>query len=146
MDACPGLRICLSDGGGYAGYGAGRMDRGWEHVPETRRLAANLPSQYLNRFYYDCIVYAEQSLRFLIDSVGIDRVVFGTDWPSTWRRTGPSPGSSPWRPLPQTRRTPSCGKTSKTCGRVIITASPLLGRSQWHLSVMTSCMHTALLL
>ena len=81
MDACPDLRICLSHGGGFACYGAGRMDRGWERIPEADRLAALPPSQYLNRFYYDSIVYTEQSLRFLIDSVGVERVVFGTDWP-----------------------------------------------------------------
>ena len=81
MDACPDLRICLSHGGGFACYGAGRMDRGWERIPSSDRRAAQPPSAYLNRFYYDCIVYTEQSLRFLIDSVGIDRVVFGTDWP-----------------------------------------------------------------
>ena len=27
------------------------------------------------------IVYTESALRFLIDTVGADRVVFGTDWP-----------------------------------------------------------------
>ena len=81
IDAFPDLRICLSHGGGFACYGAGRMDRGWERIPEADRLAAQPPSKYLNRFYYDCIVYTEQSLRFLIDSVGIERVVFGTDWP-----------------------------------------------------------------
>jgi aminocarboxymuconate-semialdehyde decarboxylase len=27
------------------------------------------------------IVYTESALRFLIDTVGVDRVVFGTDWP-----------------------------------------------------------------
>ncbi len=81
MDACPDLRICLSHGGGYACYGVGRMDRGWQRIPETDRLAAEPPSAYLDRFYYDCIVYTEQSLRYLIDAVGIDRVVFGTDWP-----------------------------------------------------------------
>ena len=81
MDACPDLRICLSHGGGYACYGAGRMDRGWQRTPEADRHSAQSPSAYLSRFYYDCIVYTEQSLRYLIDSVGIDRVVFGTDWP-----------------------------------------------------------------
>ena len=81
MDACPDLRICLSHGGGYACYGVGRMDRGWQRIPEPERLASQPPSAYLNRFYYDCIVYTEQSLRYLIDAVGIDRVVFGTDWP-----------------------------------------------------------------
>ena len=39
------------------------------------------PSAYLRRFYYDCIVYDERALRYLIDTVGVDRVVFGTDWP-----------------------------------------------------------------
>lgn len=81
MDACPNLRICLSHGGGFACYGAGRMDRGWERIPPADRLASMPPSKYLDRFYYDCIVYTEQSLRFLIDSVGIERVLFGTDWP-----------------------------------------------------------------
>jgi aminocarboxymuconate-semialdehyde decarboxylase len=35
----------------------------------------------LRRFYYDYIVYTEKALRYLIDTVGVDRVVFGTDWP-----------------------------------------------------------------
>jgi aminocarboxymuconate-semialdehyde decarboxylase len=26
-------------------------------------------------------VYTEPALRYLIDTVGVDRVVFGTDWP-----------------------------------------------------------------
>ena len=81
MDACPDLKVCLCHGGGFACYGAGRMDRGWERIPPSERLAALPPSQYLSRFYYDCIVYNEPALRFLIDSVGIDRVLFGTDWP-----------------------------------------------------------------
>jgi aminocarboxymuconate-semialdehyde decarboxylase len=40
------------------------------------------PSNYLNRFYYDCLTHSEAALRMLIDMVGIDRVVFGTDWPA----------------------------------------------------------------
>ncbi len=81
MDACPDLKICFSHGGGYTCYGIGRMDRGWQGIPQANRLTSQPPSAYLRRFYYDCIVYTERSLRFLIDSVGIERVVFGTDWP-----------------------------------------------------------------
>ena len=36
MDACPGLKVCLAHGGGYACFGAGRMDRGWQVRPEAR--------------------------------------------------------------------------------------------------------------
>ena len=80
MDACPNLKVCLCHGGGYTCFGIGRMDRGWQVRREARTIDQP-PSAYLNRFYYDCLTHSEQALRYLIDSVGIDRVVFGTDWP-----------------------------------------------------------------
>jgi aminocarboxymuconate-semialdehyde decarboxylase len=81
MDECPNLKICLSHGGGYTCYGIGRMDRGWQVRSEARAHVDRPPSAYLRHFYYDCIVYTEPALRYLIDTVGVDRVVFGTDWP-----------------------------------------------------------------
>ena len=81
MDACPDLKVCLCHGGGYTCYGIGRMDRGWQVRQEARANIQQPPSAYLDRFYYDCLTHSEEALRFLIDSVGIDRVVFGTDWP-----------------------------------------------------------------
>jgi aminocarboxymuconate-semialdehyde decarboxylase len=81
LDECPNLKIVLGHGGGYTCYGIGRMDRGWKVRSEARTHIAKPPSAYLRNFYYDCIVYTEQALRFLIDTVGADRVVFGTDWP-----------------------------------------------------------------
>jgi len=82
MDACPDLKICLAHGGGYTCFGAGRMDRGWQVRSEARVNIEQPPSSYLNKFYYDCLTHSEDALRFLIDTVGIDRVVFGTDWPA----------------------------------------------------------------
>lgn len=58
------------------------MDRGWLVRPEARVNISNPPSTYLRRFYYDCITHSEPALRMLIDTVGADRVVFGTDWPA----------------------------------------------------------------
>jgi aminocarboxymuconate-semialdehyde decarboxylase len=81
MDECPGLKICLGHGGGYTCYGIGRLDRGWQVRSEARVNITQPPSAYLRRFYYDSIVYTEPALRFLIDTVGVDRVLFGTDWP-----------------------------------------------------------------
>jgi aminocarboxymuconate-semialdehyde decarboxylase len=81
MDAHPDLKIVLGHGGGYTCYGIGRMDHGWQVRSEAREHIAQPPSAYLRKFYYDCIVYTEPALRFLIDTVGVDRVVFGTDWP-----------------------------------------------------------------
>ena len=81
MDACPDLKVCLAHGGGFACYGAGRMDRGWQVRSEARVNNHLPPSAYLGRFWYDCLTHDENALRFLIDAAGIDRVVFGTDWP-----------------------------------------------------------------
>ncbi len=82
MDKCPDLKICLAHGGGYACFGIGRMDRGWQVRPEARVNIDQPPSAYLRRFYYDCLTHSEPALRYLIDSVGVDRIVFGTDWPA----------------------------------------------------------------
>ncbi len=81
MDKHPNLRVCLSHGGGYVCYGIGRMDRGWQVRSEAREHIDRLPSEYLNRFYYDCLTHDERALRMLIDLVGVDRVLFGSDWP-----------------------------------------------------------------
>ena len=81
MDEFPNLKICLGHGGGYTCYGIGRLDHAWQVRSEARAHIAKPPSAYLRRFFYDCIVYTEPALRFLIDTVGVDRVLFGTDWP-----------------------------------------------------------------
>ena len=87
MDRYPDLKICLGHAGGYAPFGVARMDKTWRAAdPEVPEFAdARLPkppSEYLNRFYYDSCTYTEETLRFLIDAVGIDRVVLGTDYPA----------------------------------------------------------------
>jgi aminocarboxymuconate-semialdehyde decarboxylase len=82
MDKCPDLKVCLAHGGGYTCFGIGRMDRGWQVRAEARAYIQQPPSAYLSKFYYDCLTHSEAALRMLIDTVGIDRVVFGTDWPA----------------------------------------------------------------
>ena len=81
MDKCPDLKVCFAHGGGYACFGVGRMDRGWQVRSEARVHIQQPPSAYLKRFYYDCLTHSEPALRYLIDVVGADRVVLGTDWP-----------------------------------------------------------------
>jgi aminocarboxymuconate-semialdehyde decarboxylase len=81
MDKYPNLKVCLCHGGGYTCFGIGRMDRGWQVRSEARVNIQQPPSAYLNKFYYGCLTQSEPALRYLIGSVGIDKVVFGTDWP-----------------------------------------------------------------
>jgi aminocarboxymuconate-semialdehyde decarboxylase len=85
MDQCPDLKICLAHGGGYTCFGIGRMDRGWQVRSEARVGIDTPPSAYLRKFYYDCLTHSEPALRLLLDTVGADRVVLGTDWPADMR-------------------------------------------------------------
>ncbi|HEV8439197.1 MAG TPA: amidohydrolase family protein [Methylomirabilota bacterium] len=89
LDACPDLKVCIAHGGGPACFGMGRLDRGWQVRAEARQHIQKPPSTYQRRLYYDCVVGSEAALRLLIDSVGIDRVVLGSDWPFV--RWDPSP-------------------------------------------------------
>jgi aminocarboxymuconate-semialdehyde decarboxylase len=91
LDACPNLKVCIAHGGGPACYAMGRLDRGWQGRPETRGGATQPPSAYQRRLYYDTVVGSEKALRFLLDEVGADRVVLGSDWPFV-----------PWHPSPVT--------------------------------------------
>jgi aminocarboxymuconate-semialdehyde decarboxylase len=81
LDACPDLKVCIAHGGGPACFGMGRLDHGWQVRTEARERIQKPPSAYQRRLYYDCVVNSEANLRFLLDSVGADRVVLGSDWP-----------------------------------------------------------------
>jgi aminocarboxymuconate-semialdehyde decarboxylase len=82
MDRHPGLTVCLGHAGGYVPYAVDRLDKGWSAFPDSRGATLDRPSTYLRRFYYDTVTYTDRNLRFLVDMVGADRVVFGTDWPA----------------------------------------------------------------
>ena len=82
MDKYPGLTVCLAHAGGYVPYAVDRMDKGWQARPNLRGRTLDRPSTYVGRFYYDTVTYTDRNLRFLVDVVGAERVVFGTDWPA----------------------------------------------------------------
>ena len=48
---------------------------------ESREAITFPPSTYLRRFWYDTITHASTPLSFLVDLVGSDRVMFGSDLP-----------------------------------------------------------------
>jgi aminocarboxymuconate-semialdehyde decarboxylase len=79
MDRHPQLNITLPHAGGALPILMGRIDAGWTVRPETRRLAQK-PSSYLRRFNYDTISHSGPVLDFLIQNIGIDRLVLGSDY------------------------------------------------------------------
>jgi aminocarboxymuconate-semialdehyde decarboxylase len=80
LDRHPRLRICAAHGGGYLPYAIGRSDHGFGVRPEARGCR-EAPSRYLGRLWYDTVVFRPESVRTLIDQVGLSQVVAGTDYP-----------------------------------------------------------------
>jgi len=75
------LRICFAHGGGSFAFWVGRMDNAWHARNDIVGTSAYEPSHYLSRFYVDSVVFDERSLRLLVDTVGADRVMVGSDYP-----------------------------------------------------------------
>jgi len=73
------LEICLPHAGGAFPYLIGRLNHGWKVRQECKALKKP-PSSYLRRFTYDTISHAPESLRYLIDLVGADHVMMGSDY------------------------------------------------------------------
>jgi aminocarboxymuconate-semialdehyde decarboxylase len=81
LDRLPDLRLCLAHGGGYATFAIGRFDHGKRVRPEAKHLQA-LPSDLLKRFHVDALVHSEHAVRYLVDVMGVERVVLGSDFPA----------------------------------------------------------------
>ncbi|MFJ9120242.1 amidohydrolase family protein [Streptomyces sp. NPDC102394] len=88
LDRFPGLKLVAAHGGGYLPTYAGRSDHAWR-VREDARGCAEPPSAYLRRMWFDALVYTPRALRHLVEEVGADRVVLGTDHPFDMGVTDP---------------------------------------------------------
>jgi aminocarboxymuconate-semialdehyde decarboxylase len=88
LDRHPGLRLLAAHGGGFLPTYIGRSDHAWSQRPDARGCARP-PSSYLRRIWYDALVYSPQALRHLVEVVGSDKVVLGTDYPFDMGITDP---------------------------------------------------------
>ncbi len=75
------LKICFAHGGGSFAWVLGRVDNAWKHRDIVRRDCPRPPSEYARRFHVDAITFDPRALGLLIDVMGIDRVMLGSDYP-----------------------------------------------------------------
>ena len=78
LDKFPELDIVLPHSGGCFPYIVGRIEhsiaKGASNIELKRPFR-----DYVRRFHYDTLAYYPETLRFMIELVGSDRVVIGTD-------------------------------------------------------------------
>ncbi len=88
---CPDLRIAFSHAAGGFPLMLPRAQYFWggtwneePKVPERAVMPDDGPSpvEYARRFYYDSLVFDRRALRFLVDYLGSDRLLIGSDFPA----------------------------------------------------------------
>ncbi len=86
----PGIKLVLLHGGGYLPFYTSRSDHTWEVRPEARaKIPDHPPSHYMRQLHYDTMVFQPLYLRHLVEIVGVDRVMLGTDYPFDMAETDP---------------------------------------------------------
>ena len=80
MDRFPKLNIVLPHAGGVIPYLAGRLEHSQHVRPEVKGTAQRPFMEYVRRFHYDTITHSAPLLKFLVDLVGVERVMLGSDY------------------------------------------------------------------
>jgi len=88
LEDFPRLKIVASHGGGGICEVIGRMDYAYELRDEAYFLGSykplkihRKPSDYLKMMHLDTVCYHAPAIRLLLDTVGVDHVVYGSDAP-----------------------------------------------------------------
>jgi aminocarboxymuconate-semialdehyde decarboxylase len=78
----PALRFRLPHAGGFLPYQIERFRHAAEFRPEPRAKGfRGDPLDILKSLYYDTVTFSPATLRYLVDLVGADRLLLGSDFP-----------------------------------------------------------------
>lgn len=82
MERLPNLKVAFAHGGGSFPATIGRISHGFRVRPDLCAVDNNVdPQEYLGRFYLDSLVHQPDVLKYIIDLIGEDKVVLGSDYP-----------------------------------------------------------------
>jgi 4-oxalmesaconate hydratase/OH-DDVA meta-cleavage compound hydrolase len=85
FDDFPDLKIVVSHGGGAIPYQLGRFE-------SQSRRGKHLFSERMAKLYFDTVLYTEGALRLLIETVGVERCLFGSECPGVGSTIDPATG------------------------------------------------------
>jgi aminocarboxymuconate-semialdehyde decarboxylase len=76
----PDLKILLAHAGGVTPWIMGRWAHGYGKRAEAKRDLKHNPLEDVKKFYFDTIAHSPAALKFLIEQVGADHVILGSDY------------------------------------------------------------------
>ena len=82
FERLPGLKVCFSHGGGAFPCLVGRWDHGYTgRLSKEADTTIKLPSEYLKDIYADSLTHDPAAVRYLVERLGPDQVLLGSDHP-----------------------------------------------------------------
>ena len=82
LDRFPKLEVILANLGGVFPFIIERLDQYWERVHAGKRPLKVRPNEALRRFYVETASGHPAAIRLTAEIMGIDRLLFGSDYPS----------------------------------------------------------------
>ncbi len=81
LERLPDLRIAFAHGGGAFPFTLARLNHGWHVRKEGPAAIPKEPREYARKIFVDSLTLSPRNLRFIIDELGADRVMIGSDYP-----------------------------------------------------------------
>ena len=85
----PNLKIIVSHGGGANPYQLGRFQSGYRNSGSAKTFLDGMKN-----LYYDTVLYTEDALRLLINTVGPERCLYGAECPGVGSAINPDTGNT----------------------------------------------------
>ena len=78
----PRLKVCFAHGGGSFPFTVGRIQHGYNVRPDLCATDCDVaPREFLGKIWTDSLVHDNTALELLLEVIGEDRVMLGTDYP-----------------------------------------------------------------
>ncbi len=82
LERLEGLKVCFAHGGGSFPYTLGRIEHGFNMRPDLVAVDNDKgPREYIGKFYLDSVVHDLKAFEYLVDLVGADSIMLGSDYP-----------------------------------------------------------------
>lgn len=82
LERYPRLKVCFAHGGGAFPFTIGRIEHGFNVRPDLCAVENPInPRKYIGQIYTDSLVHDEKALKLLVDTIGQENVILGSDYP-----------------------------------------------------------------